>query len=325
MIPVQNPKNKIVMGVIFALLLIGGFVVWYTNTPRRNLGQSQELTQEEIDAGYEASARAMASSSPDFARRLAIIELPAIGNSNYKKDDNYVYFGTDTVVGADPKTFEIIDDQFAKDKNHIYYDGDVLEDSDSATFVVGAIPKDKSNVYLLLTCEDNQWDQCYRRVNGADPKTFELLSYGFSKDKSYVFYNTEIIPSADPMTFAVHDGGKYGYTYGYDKSNIYIRGENRIGVIKEKCNEVDNKATYYLGGYYLRCDNKIYYFDTWLTGADLKTFRTIGATNNYALDSKTVYFDGEIVVGADASTFDIGDGINAKDKNYTYRFGKRVE
>lgn len=318
MMPIQNQKYKILI-TAFAI----GLVVWYLNQPKQSLDQTQE-----INANIEANDQAMASSSPDFARRKAINELPDIGNfSNYKKDNNYVYYGTDIVVGADPKTFEIIDEQFSKDKNRIYYEGTPLEDSDPSTFVVGQIPRDKSNVYLFLTCEDDVWDLCYYKVNGADPATFQILSYGFSKDKSHIFYNSQIIIDADVTTFGIYDGEKYGYTYGYDKNNIFIRGERRVGVIKGKCNEVSQVSLsgFTIGGYYLRCDDKIYYFDTLLKDADPETFITIGATSNYALDSKNVYFDGEIVVGADSETFNIGDGINAKDKNYTYRFGKRVE
>jgi len=252
---------------------------------------------------------------------MAINELPDIGNfSNYKKDDDYVYFSTDIVVGADPKTFEIIDTQFAKDKNHIYYEGDVLEDSDSSTFIVDEIPKDKSNVYLFLICEDNQWDQCYRRVKGADPASFEPIKYGFYKDKYHIFYNTKIVSEADVVTFTVYDGGKYDYTYGYDKNYVFVMGYDRIGVIKEKCSNLDR-----IGGYYLKCDNKVYYVDKLLAGADANTLIPVGVTANYAKDSKNVYFDGEIVVGADAATFNIGDGINARDAYHTYRYGKQVE
>lgn len=317
MVTIKNQKNKIIIAICLVGLIIIGLAVWYPNQPK----QTSKLKTEEINANLEANARAMASSSPDFARRMAINELPDIGNfSNYKKDKNYVYYGTDIVIGADPKTFEIINDDFAKDKTHVYSKGKVLEDSDSSTFVVGAIPKDKFNVYLLLTCEDNIWDQCYRKVQGADPATFEPFLGGLHKDKSQIFYGIKAIPDADMETFALHDGGKYGYSYWYDKNYTFVMTYDGIGIIKEKCNNLDR-----IGGYYLKCDNKVYYGDRLLVGADVNTMIPVGVTGNYAKDSKSVYFDGEIVVGADAATFNIGDGINAKDKNYIYRFGKRVE
>lgn len=306
MIPV-NSKNKTVVAVILVLLIVIGFVFWYLNQPKQT--------------PLESNTQNVASSSPDFARRMAINELPDIGNfSNYKKDDNYVYYGTDIVSGADSKTFSIINNEFAKDKNHVYSKGKVLEDSDSSTFVIDPIPHDKFNVYLLLTCVDNQWAQCYRIVNGADPATFKVIGYGFGKDKSHIFYYTETVPEADTTTFTIHEGGKYGYTYGYDKNYIFVAGYDRVGVIKEKCDNLDR-----IGGYYLKCDNKVYYVDKLLSGADANTFVPVGVTADYAKDSKTVYFDGEIVAGADAATFNIGDGINTRDAYNTYRYGKRVE
>ena len=292
------------------LLIIVGFYIWYFKSDKK----------ENIQTSV-SEYNSMASSSPDLVRRMAIAELPEInGNSNYRKDNNYVYYGTDIVSGADPNTFSIIDDQFAKDKTRVYSGGDLLEDSDSNTFVVGPIPHDKFNVYLHLICEDNVWALCYRKIQSADPVTFQLLTYGFSKDKNHVFYGTKIIPEADVSTFAIHDGGKYGYTYGYDKDKIFVRGYERIGIIRKKCNILDQ-----IRGYYLKCDDNVYYVDKLLSGADVKTMIPVGVTSNYAKDSKSVYFDGEIVVGADSETFTIGDGINATDKNYTYRFGKRVE
>lgn len=317
----QSPKRKILIAICLIGLILIGLSIWYLKQPKQTPNQIRELTTEEINANLQVNARAMASSSPDFARRMAINELPDIGNySNYKKDNDYVYYGTDTVVGADPKTFEIINGEFAKDKTHVYSKGKVLEDSDSNTFVIDPIPHDKSNVYLLLTCEDNQWAQCYRKVSGADSTTFKVIGYGFGKDKSHIFYYTKMVAEADTATFAIHDGGKYGYTYGYDKNYIFVSGYDRVGVIREKCSNLDR-----IGGYYLKCDTKVYYVDKLLVGADVNTMIPVGVTANYAKDSKTVYFDGEIVVGADAETFNIGDGINTKDKNYTYRLGKKVE
>lgn len=318
----MNNRKKITL-IITTILLIGviSLVMWCIKEPRQTGNQIRELTAEEINANLEANARAMASSSPDFARRMAINELPDIGNfSNYKKDNRYVYYGTDIVVGADPNTFKIIDDQFAKDKNHIYSKGRVLEDSDSSTFILGPIPKDKSNVYLLSTCENNQWDRCYQKVEGADPVTFQPFIGGYYKDKFHIFFDTKIIPNADIETFAIHDGGKYGYSYAYDENNTFVMTYDGIGVIDERCGNLDP-----IGGYYLKCDDKVYYEDKLLVDADVNTMIPVGVTSNYAKDSKTVYFDGEVVIGADAATFDIGDGINAKDKYHTYRYGQRIE
>ena len=55
------------------------------------------------------------------------------------------------IIGADPKTFIIIDGHYGKDKNNVYFYGVKIKDSDSETFVglgIGSqYAKDKNNVY----------------------------------------------------------------------------------------------------------------------------------------------------------------------------------
>lgn len=324
MIPVQNSKYKILISICLVGLIVVGLLVWYLNQSPKS-DQIQELTVEEINANLEANTRTMASSSPDFARRMVISELPGIDGSNYRKYENHVYYGTDEILNSDPNTFEIIDEKFAKDKGQLYSDGKIIEGANPDTFVrIGnsGYIKDSKSVFVEVGCGGSGYSIvfCFKKVEGADPQTFRFNSINMPVDNDHVFYGDKIIPEADPETFSGHNGGKYGYSYWYDKNYIFVMANNRVGVIKEKCNNLDR-----IGGNYLKCDDKVYYEDKFLAGADVNTMIPVGVTANYAKDSKTVYFDGEIVVGADATTFDIGDGINAKDKNYTYRFGKRVE
>lgn len=324
MIPVQNPKHKIIIAISLIGLIMIGIVIWYINRPLTS-DRVRELTTEEINANLEANSRAMASSSSDFARRMAVAELPGIDGSNYRKDENHVYYGTDEIPNSDPNTFEIIDEKFTRDKAQVYSGGKIIDDADPITFVrlgTSGYAKDSKNVFAEVGCGGSGYSIvfCFRKVEGADPRTFRFNSINMPVDKNHVFYGDKIIPEADPGTFSEHNGGKYGYSYWYDKNYIFVMGNNRVGVIKEKCSNLDR-----IGGNYLKCDDKVYYEDKLLVGADVNTMIPVGVTANYAKDSKNVYFDGEIVVGSDVATFNIGDGINAKDKNYTYRYGKRVE
>lgn len=325
MIPIRNSKNKIIAVIIFAFLIVIGFVTWYLNQPKQTPDQTRELTTEELTENLQSNAGATASSSPDFARRMAINELPYIGNSNYRKDEDHVYYGTDEIPDSDPNTFEILDEKFARDKDQVYSGGKIIEGADPSTFVrlgTSGYVKDSKSVYAEVGCGGSGYSIvfCFRKVEGADPQTFKFNSFNMPMDKDHVFYSDKIIPEADPETFSEHNGGKYGYSYWYDKNYIFVMANNRVGVIKEKCNNLDR-----IGGNYLKCDNKVYYEDKLLAGADVNTFVPVGVTANYAKDSKTVYFDGEVVAGADAATFNIGDGINARDVYHTYRYGKMVE
>jgi hypothetical protein len=247
---------------------------------------------------------------------IAIDKLPSIDGSNYKKDDKYVYWGNDVIPNSDPGTFSIIDRNFAKDRNQVYSEGRVLIGADPETFVASTTPYDSNSIFIKTSCGD--FVLCYKKIEGADSNTYQILTRNFGRDNFHVFYETQIIPEADISTFAVLQGD--GYFYGADRNNFYTIGYDRIGVISRKCGDLG-----LIGGYYFRCDNNIYHIDTLLEDADSGTFIPVGVTSNYAKDSKNVYFDGKIVIGADPTTFSIGDGINTHDSRYTYRFGKRIE
>lgn len=320
MIPVQRSKNKIIALVCLSTLTIAGLLIWHSRSVREKDLEIGTIVALNIP---EPNNRATSS----FALRIArIAKLPGIGNSNYRKDENHVYYNTDEIPNSDPITFEIIDETFAKDKNQVYSKGEIIPEADPATFIPTPTPHDAKNIYIETACGGSGYSLvfCYKKIEGADMETFEPLFstpfFVFSRDAYHVFYYNKMILEADPETFAVHKGGKYGYTYWYDKNYIFVMGYDRIGIIKQKCDTLEQ-----IGSYYLRCDDRVYYVDKFLAEADAKTMTPVGATANYAKDLKHVYFDGEIIADADAETFEIGDGINTKDKRHTYRFGKRIE
>ena len=59
-----------------------------------------------------------------------------IGGS-YSKDKSHVYFKDVPIVGADPKTFNVLigDESYAIDGIHVYKAGDVLPGADPKAFV----------------------------------------------------------------------------------------------------------------------------------------------------------------------------------------------
>ncbi len=61
-------------------------------------------------------------------------------------------------------------------------------------------------------------------VEGADPKTFEQLSYEWGKDANYVFLNHQKVPSIDRRSFRNVKGRFYR-----DKNYIYNRGGGMSG------------------------------------------------------------------------------------------------
>lgn len=57
-----------------------------------------------------------------------------IGYQSYAKDKDFVYRGSNIIPGADPATFEIIDQTYSKDANHVYHEYNIVEGADPATF-----------------------------------------------------------------------------------------------------------------------------------------------------------------------------------------------
>lgn len=102
----------------------------------------------------------------------------------YTKDKNHVYLGNEIIEEADPKTFDITEDEknagYATDKNHLFYEG--------------------------------------KPIVLVDPKTFSVIKYGYGKDDNHVFYKESIIEHADPRTFTP----TYNW-YATDKNYLFTQ------------------------------------------------------------------------------------------------------
>ena len=136
-----------------------------------------------------------------------------------------------------------------------------------------------------------------------DIETFTKLDNGtlFSKDKNYVYYSNVssggcyriIVNGANPKTFkALSD-----YKYGMDDKHIFHQSKMIKGLNFEKY-EI------------------------------LYTLDTTEFFIDYIKDDKFVFYNGDIVQGADAKTFKLVSGKewSAEDKNYKYQCcGKRLE
>ncbi len=141
------------------------------------------------------------------------------------KDAVYSWYGEDgKMEGADPETFELIEDSFygaAKDKNNIYECGvTVMSNQEGYELLGDYYVKVGSNIY-----HENEI------VTDADADSFVVLGWGnrllcqlegsYAKDKNYAYYSGEIIEGADPETF--ERTPRVGYME--DKNALYAFGE----------------------------------------------------------------------------------------------------
>lgn len=224
-------------------------------------------------------------------------------NDNYAKDKDRVWYG-DTyrkgqeyylikhprlkVLDADAATFRYLDYDYARDKSSVFYEGVAFSVKDIATFelIDRAYARDRVTGYYYQ-----------RPIPGSDGSSFAMLGHGYSKDARHVFYSTleprgtepirRSIPvkGAKPDSFKVIDDG-----YAADASQVYYKAEA-------------------------------------LT-QDVATFTVLQL--GYAKTGNVVYHQGKAVPGADAASFAmaterLSEGVDAKDRNTTYRSGEKVQ
>ena len=193
---------------------------------------------------------------------------------------------------------------YSKDKNHAYtnaYDEDKLEiiegaDLVSFTSIGDLYAKDKNHVYYYYGFKDR-----VKIVNGADPASFNHLRHDYAKDKNLVFYNGKIFEGADSPSFSASN------VYAKDKNHVYDHGQIVEGA--DPASFVELKPT---GKYinplvmYAKNKNQVYYYNTdtgtkVIKSADPNSIVFLGL--EYAKDKNHVYFEGNILAGADPATF----------------------
>ncbi|MCF2856706.1 DKNYY domain-containing protein [Pseudoalteromonas sp. SMS1] len=228
-------------------------------------------------------------------------------NDNYAKDKNYVYHWGAAIPFADPASFTIVTGPFAYDKQHVFRFGDI---------VPGLSPTNLT----LLEVNDEPFGATYLRSNSqiwfngiaqfqpftpCDIDTFKVITRNTSyhaKDSQCVYYEGKVIDGADPRTFKV----KYD-SHGVDKNNVYFKHH-----VLPDLNAAKLKR---MSLHIVKDQNSVYYKDKKLD-ADISTFQKNGS---YFNDKNHVYFDGQIVQGADPETFKGRSGLYfGRDKNGCY-------
>lgn len=134
----------------------------------------------------------------------------------YARDKDYVYQAYNyhaVVEGADPNSFQVLDNGYTKDDYSAFYGNTIINGSDAASFEYfkNSYSKDKDNVYYMIDV-----------FEGADSTTFEYLAFDYSKDANFVYIDREIFIGADPESFHVIFNAGYDDVYSHDKNNVYF-------------------------------------------------------------------------------------------------------
>ncbi|WP_374123752.1 DKNYY domain-containing protein [Leptotrichia hongkongensis] len=285
-----------------------------------------------------------------------VATLESVGKSFFKdyfKDKNNVYIvaserpiSTDSIntklnfyklIGANPKTFELIDN-FGRDDKNVYFLDKKLKGIDAKTFekISFSIVKDKNGLHILLNSDDFGIKTRNLKISGLDLKTFKKLENGYYKDKNNIYYdldnNLYTIKNADLATFEVLNSPYSSSIYfAKDKNNVYYQNKKINGIVADGFEQIQSN--------FIKDRNGIYKFEEDENEKSLKItpinakidFKNLRELDwKYFGDDKNIYYFDEDsfkkVDKADINSFERIDSTGFfKDKNNVYYEGEKVE
>lgn len=177
----------------------------------------------------------------NYVIRFADPKTFKVLSENYAKDGIAVYYDGVVVPGLDPENFEVVNYNMWKNKSGNYYPKDILDNRclfDHLKGLMGDFGRNENNVYV-----GNE------KIEGADPKTFSILGFGYSKDAQNVYYWKEKVPDADPKSMIILDRGLQitgadfiRPTVARDKNNVF-QGTRKIeGADLESFKVIDDES-----------------------------------------------------------------------------------
>ena len=232
----------------------------------------------------------------------------------YVLDGNFFQVGGKDIDGADPDTFEVIDQSYAKDIYNVYYNGRpvVGANPSSVTLVtselIPELSEDSANSGYLIS--DGKVF-CYGEViEGADPASFSYLLGSYAMDKDYLYYyiNIKIPRTATPTAMLnanasyIRHGEQVIYQgkvvsneassfniindeYAVDALHVYSHGEIVEGMASDGFTVISP--------YYRKDKNQAYYFNTAIPESDSDSFEVLN--DAISKDQKNLYYNGYII------------------------------
>jgi len=242
------------------------------------------------------------------------------------KDDKGVYYFVNREMkklqNADFNTFEEVSkNEYYRDKNGVYY---YDEYEGTMTKLKGADPKTFEGISYTLGKDKNAIYKKENRLSGIDPATFEEIDAAFTKDKNNIYYEDVPMKGIDPKTFEPF----VNYTHVKDKNGIYhfyLFNDDLVVEKVELSPEIDLKTLQSFENYaeYSKDKNNVYYDFQKIEGADIKTFEPDGYS--IGKDKKGVYYKTHKINGIDVNGTEVLENEFYKDKNNIYYRNKKLE
>lgn len=226
-----------------------------------------------------------------FITSILLVLMTLVSCSvGYKNDGKEVTWNTwnegtgytSSHVDADPKTFEILNDDYGRDKKHAFYEGDIIKGADGGSFRVLTKSYAADNTHVYVSGE---------LIEKAHPATFKVHSYYFAEDANDFYWDGKALNVRDKSTFKILGSSDSWETHwAKDKYNgYYLAG----GVITD----IDYETFHPIEA------------------------KTPDQSGDYAADKHKVFFRDKEVPGADPATFKEVDFYIGQDKHWAYNKG----
>lgn len=245
-------------------------------------------------------------------------------NASFGRDNECVFDSLGrTIKDINAAAFEVLDEGFVQHEqprdwkiagysrcegriyhyDHFDHKTTCLRGADIASFEVlkWGLARDKKKVFKGLN------------VIKANPLTFRQLTSLYSTDGEEVFYDTRVVPKADPATFKFLGG----QSWAKDKNRVFFQAEIITGPDPETSRVVGHVLV----------DASAAYTEVYgkaIAGLDAATVEHVGSS--YYRDKSRVYCTsaGGFIEGADRDSFEKlprkhPSGGSAWDKNWIYR------
>src|SRR5688572_17058880 len=188
----------------------------------------------------------------------------------YAKDKNYVYLDGIPIPGADPATFELLEDPYSRDKSHVYLQDMILSnDPANFEFLPHGLMRDSQHVY---------WSD---KIISDDPSNFVIIddlgTTIYWKDSKNIFFDGSPIETANMDTFEIIDD-----TYSHDDIHVFYR----TSIISQ----ADMASFQVIESPYTKDDSSVFFMEHILPNADPQTFQILNIKFQCSADSQTAYY-----------------------------------